>query len=248
MASAENRNNYIDIHCHILPGVDDGSKDMAMSLRMACVAAENNISAIIATPHYDGAHRCVSPDGIRRRVEELQHACDEEGIDLRFYPGNELLYDSSLPEKLTKGDVLTMAGSNYCLVEFFPKEDYQYIFNGLRSLIYEGFIPILAHCERYDCLFKEEKRVDELVSQGVLLQCNAVSVERKLFQAVPRFVNSLLSKSKVSFIATDAHRGEGERAPQLLRAADYLKKKYGEAYAGRLLRENALDLFKRERV
>ncbi len=242
MVSGAYCDKYIDIHCHILPGVDDGSKDMAMSLQMARGAAENNIGAIIVTPHYDGAHRCVSPDGIFRRVEELQHACDEEGIDLRFYPGNELLYDSSLPEKLTRGEVLTMADSSYCLVEFFPTEDYRYIYNGLRSLVYEGFRPILAHCERYVCLLKDTKRVEEIVDQGVLLQCNAASVERKLFQSVPKFVNSLLYRGLVSFIATDAHRAAGGRAPDLLKAASLLNKKYDKSYVRRLLCDNALAL------
>lgn len=239
---------YIDIHCHILPGVDDGSKDMIMSLQMARLAVENNIGSIIVTPHYDGAHRSASPDTIWRRVGDLQQACIDEGIDLILYAGNELLYDSSLPDKLTKGEVLTLAGSSYCLVEFYPSEDYQYIYNGLRSLIYEGFVPVLAHCERYACLVKDPKRVDDIVNQGVLLQCNAASVERKLFQSVPKFVNSLLGKEQVSFIATDAHRGAGERAPDLLRAAEYLKKKYGDAYTDRLLRENASSLIAKERI
>lgn len=248
MALNEKNNRFVDIHCHILPGVDDGAKDMIMSLQIARGAVANNIGAIIVTPHYDGAHRSASPDSIRRRIEELQQACLGEGLDLQFYSGNELLYDSSLPKKLTGGEVLTLADSAYCLVEFFPTEDYQYIYNGLRSLLYEGFIPILAHCERYACLLKDAKRVDELVNQGVLLQCNAVSVERKLFHSVPRFVNSLLGKNQVSFIATDAHRGEGERAPVLLRASEYLKKKYGETYAHKLLCENALRLIAKERI
>lgn len=230
---------YIDIHCHILPGVDDGSRDTLMSLQMARIAVENNIGAIVVTPHYDSAHRSVSPDGIRRRVDELQQTLANEGIELLLYPGNELLYDSSLPGKLTGGEVLTLADSTYCLVEFHPLEDYKYIFNGLRSLIYEGFRPILAHCERYACLIKDPKRVDEIVSQRVLLQCNSGSVEPRLFRSVPRFVNSLLRRKLVSFIATDAHRAEGVRAPHLLRAAALLQKKYDEGYVRDLLADNA---------
>ena len=240
----DNNEKYIDIHCHILPGVDDGSKDLSMSLQMARIAAENNIGVMIATPHYDGAHRCVSPDGIRRRVEELQHTCADEGLDLKFFPGNELLYDSSLPEKLSAGEVLTLAGSPYCLVEFYPSEDYQYIYNGLRSLIYEGFRPILAHCERYACLLKNSERIDDIVSQGVLLQCNAASVERKLFHPVPKLVNSLLDRGLVSFIATDAHRAAGERAPDLQKAAVFLNKKYDKGYVRSLLIDNAFSVIK----
>lgn len=233
---------YIDIHCHILPGVDDGSKNMEMSLAMAQLAADNNIGTMIVTPHYNGARRSASPDGIRRRVEELQRACDDEGIGIRFYPGNELLFDSTLPEKLSNGEVLTLADSSYCLVEFHPMDDYHYIYDGLRALLYNGFHPILAHCERYACLSKDKKRVDDIVSQDVLLQCNAASVEQKLFQSIPKFVNGLLKRELVSFIATDAHRPEGDRAPNMLQAAKWLQKKYDGRYVRRLLTENARHL------
>ena len=231
--------SFVDMHCHILPGVDDGSKSMEMSLAMARVAVENNIREIIVTPHWTGDRRSASPDGIRRRVEELQRACRDEGLDLIFYPGNELLYDSSLPKRLSGGEALTLAGSDYCLVEFHPMDDYRYIYDGLRALRYEGFQPILAHCERYGCLMKDPGCVEELTGQQVLLQCNGASVEQKLFQPVPKFVNGLLRRRLVSLIATDAHRAEGSRRPELLSPAAWLQKKYGADDARRLLSDNA---------
>ena len=231
--------SMIDIHCHILYGVDDGSRDKDMSLQMARLAVENNISDIIVTPHYTGAHHSVSPEGIRRRVEELQQACEREGLNLKLYPGNELLYDSSLPDKLSGGEVLTLAGSRYCLIEFFPTDPFQYIQEGLRAVRYAGFHPILAHCERYACLVEKPEYAQILADQEVLLQCNSASVEPKLFQPLPKFVKGLLSKGLVSFIATDAHRPEGNRAPDILRTATWLRKKYGETYSGALLYGNA---------
>lgn len=230
---------YVDMHCHILPGVDDGSKDLAMSLAMARAAVENGIGTIVVTPHYVGSRRNVSADGIRRRVEELQRSFDDEGIPLTLYPGNELLYDSSLPGKLADGEVLTLADSRCCLVEFHPMEDYHYIFDGLRELLYSGYQPILAHCERYVCLVKNPRHVEELAEQKILLQCNAAGVEQKLFQPIPKFINGLLRQELVTFIATDAHRPEGERAPTLHRPAAWLTKKYGASAAQRLLRDNA---------
>ena len=175
-------------------------------------------------------------------TDYVQRACDDEGIGIRFYPGNELLFDSTLPEKLSNGEVLTLADSSYCLVEFHPMDDYHYIYDGLRALLYNGFHPILAHCERYACLSKDKKRVDDIVSQDVLLQCNAASVEQKLFQSIPKFVNGLLKRELVSFIATDAHRPEGDRAPNMLQAAKWLQKKYDGRYVRRLLTENARHL------
>lgn len=236
--------SMIDIHCHILYGVDDGSRDKDMSLQMARLAVENNISDIIVTPHYTGAHHSVSPEGIRRRVEELQQACEREGLNLKLYPGNELLYDSFLPDKLSGGEVLTLAGSRYCLIEFFPTDPFQYIQEGLRAVRYAGFHPILAHCERYACLVEKPEYAQILADQEVLLQCNSASVEPKLFQSVPKFVNGLLRRGLVSFIASDAHRAEGSRSPELRRSVAWLKKKYDEDYVQDLLRRNALKIVK----
>ena len=244
----QNQFNFVDMHCHILPAVDDGSKDMDMSLQMARIASANGIKTIIVTPHYNAAHGSVSPDGIRKRVDLLQKHCSEEGLGISFYPGNELFYDSSLPEKLSKGEVLTLADSRYCLVEFNPMDDYRYIFDGLRALIYEGFRPILAHCERYACLLKQFSFVEEILDQRVLLQVNAASVEPKLFQPMPKFVNKLLHQEYVSFVATDAHRAEGSRSPNIESAVSYLKRKYDARYIRRILAENALSLIRDEEV
>lgn len=233
---------YVDMHCHILPAVDDGSQSMEMSLNMARIAAGSNIGTIIVTPHNYAAHRSVSPDGIRRRVRELQQACDEEGIGIVFYPGNELYYDSSLPERLYIGEALTLADTEYCLVEFNPSDPYSYITEGLRALIYEGYRPILAHCERYMCLVEDPSRAEEIHRSGVLLQCNAEMVPAKLFQKIPAFVNGLLKKELVSFIATDAHRDSGGRIPDLTKAAAYLNKKYDADYVRHLLGGNAENL------
>ena len=230
---------YVDMHCHILPAVDDGSKDMEMSLKMARIAAENNIDAIIVTPHNYAAHRSVSPGGVRRRVNEQQEECDALGIGVTFYTGNELYYDSTLPERLYKGEALTLADTEYCLVEFSPSDSYSYITGGLRALTYEGFKPILAHCERYICLVDEPERAEEIAGSGILLQCNAEMVPAKLFQKIPAFVNGLLKKNLVSFIATDAHRDSGNRVPNLLEAAEFLEKKYDKEYVHDLLEGNA---------
>ena len=238
--------NYVDMHCHILPAVDDGSKNMDMSLQMARIASANGIKTIIVTPHYNAAHRSVSPDGIRKRVDLLQKQCSEEGLGISFYPGNELFYDRSLPEKLSKGEVLTLADSRFCLVEFNPMDDFRYIYDGLRALIYEGFQPILAHCERYACLLKQFSLVEEILEQRVLLQVNAASVEPKLFQPVPRFVKKLLHQKCISFVATDAHRAEGSRSPDIQSAVSYLKRKYDARYVSRILAENALSLIRDE--
>ena len=230
---------FIDVHCHLLPGVDDGSKDINMSVDMAKQAAKENIDAIIVTPHNKTAQCVTTPDEIRKRVAELQCILTDEGIDIRLYPGNELFYDCTLPERLSRGEALCLADSEYCLVEFHPLDDFNYISNGLQSLMDQGFSPVLAHCERYACLVNNNVKVEMLARQGTLFQVNAASVPKCYLQRIPAFVNWLIKKDLVSFIATDAHRSDGIRGPKMLGSADYLRKKFSPVYVYNLLRGNA---------
>ena len=137
---------FVDMHCHVLPAVDDGSKNMEMSLNMLRIAYENNIRTIIATPHNKIYVKSVSPKGIHKRVAILQEEADKAGIDIKIYPGNELYYDETLPGRLEEGNALPMGVSSNILVEFNPSDEYSYISEGLRRLSYEGWSPILAHC------------------------------------------------------------------------------------------------------
>ena len=178
----------------------------------------------------------------------MQKLCKDEGLDLTFYPGNELYYDSELPGKLSRGEVLTLADSRYCLIEFNPSDDYRYLQSGLKAVLYEGFHPILAHCERYGCLVKKPDLAAELAAQGVLLQVNAASVETRFLQPIPKFVNGLLKQKLIRFVATDAHRSEGERTPALAGPAAWLANKYDDSYVQQILQGNALRLIGGETI
>ena len=232
---------YIDMHCHILPGVDDGSKDMEMSLRMLEIAAENNIGAVIFTPHNRMDRHSVSVESMDRRIEDLSQAAQERGLDIPLYPGGELYYDSTVTDRLRDGKAPTLNNSRYCLVEFSPLDEFSYISEGLRRISYEGYQPILAHCERYACLTEKDKgldRTEDLYRMGVYLQVNAASVVPKPFQRIPKYVNALLADELVSFVATDAHRDSG-RAPYMNEAAAYLRRKYDPLYVRAILHDNA---------
>ena len=237
----------IDIHCHIMPGVDDGSKDMDMSLHMLHIAADNQIGTIILTPHNTMAYKCVSPGSMKRRMEALQQKADQDGLQIRLYPGNELYYDSTLPERLTAGQALTLTGSSYALIEFDPSAAYSYIRDGLSAVSYEGFRPILAHAERYQALLSHTDSVRELVRSGVYIQVNASSVIPALFRPDTAFVNKLLREGLVHFVATDAHR-DTRRAPYLEKCAAYLYRKYEDDYADQLLFGNAEMVIRNEKI
>ena len=150
------QNNYIDIHSHILPGVDDGPDSLDQTIEMLYMAVRENITSIIATPHY-------VPGGNNRSVEDLMdimNLVQEEAykIDKNFklYLGNEVYYSESIVELLKSGEVLTLAGSRYVLIEFSYGISFESMYQGLYKLISHGYIPILAHIERYYRIHKSQ--------------------------------------------------------------------------------------------
>ena len=231
------KKNFIDIHSHILPGVDDGSNSYEMSMRMLKCAANDGISKIILTPHNKPGHRHVHFSKIASKVEELREMMSEENVDIELYIGNELYYRSGLLEEIKNNMTGTMAGSRYVLVEFNPLESYDYIRNGIYSLLMEGYYPILAHVERYRNVCAQKYGIDDLIDMGCYIQVNAGSVMGKFGAKTKRFVKKALKQQQVHFIATDAHDMD-KRAPYLSGCADYIGKKYGKDYRKKLFYEN----------
>lgn len=228
---------FVDIHTHILPGVDDGAASLEQSIRMVRIAAMEGISRIILTPHQRADRRCVTPEGIDRRMKLLQEEINRQKIPVHLYPGSELFYRHGIEDFLTEGKLRTLADSSYCLVEFFPEENYAYIRDGLNRLASYGYHPILAHVERYERLM-EEGRVQELKREtGCLYQVNAASLSGETGFVYKSRSRKLLKNALVDFVATDAHN-EKERGPRIARCADWLEKRLGAQERKRLLTDN----------
>lgn len=231
-------NCYIDIHSHILPGLDDGARNFEISLHMLRQAEEENISDIILTPHYKPMRRNMSPDGVKKILHELEEEKQAAGISVRLHLGNEIYYSSEVISALREGKVFTMAGSSYVLVEFSPREDYRYIRDAFYQLLTEGYSPIVAHIERYECLMEKKIRVEELYDMGCCLQVNASSIIGGNGMESKRNAKWLLKREFVQFVASDCH-DDSKRKPQLAEAAAYVARKYGETYCDRIFRDNA---------
>jgi len=234
---------YTDIHIHIMPGVDDGSPDLACSLNMFRIAKENNIRKMILTPHQKPDRRCVSVEGIQKRIDILRDELRQNHIDIDIYPGSELLYYSELSDKLEAGSVSTLAGSRYVLAEFLPNESWQYIRDGLYDLSCSGYYPIVAHAERCQQLVTNPDRIDELIQMGCYIQMNAGSITGDWGFGLKLASRKLLKEGLVHFLGTDAHSDTGKRTPKMEQCASWLTKKLGEAQAQRLLFENAEHIF-----
>ncbi|MDO4332590.1 MAG: hypothetical protein Q4C58_07850 [Eubacteriales bacterium] len=234
---------YTDIHSHILPGVDDGSQSMEESLLMLEIAEKENIHKIILTPHQKPDRKCVSVDGIERRMLQLQDELRRRHIDIELYPGSEILYSHDAGERLLNGSICTLAGSHYALVEFMPDENWPYIRDGLYGLICSGYWPVVAHVERYMHVVKNLDRVQELIEMGCYIQINSGSLTGDWGFETKRTCVNLVKNHLVHFIGTDAHRGTGSRVPKMAKCAAVLKKKAGDRYAEELLFENAENIF-----
>lgn len=228
---------YVDVHCHVLPGADDGARDMEQALRMLKQAEENGIEAMIATPHQKEGRRSLTPQAVLEAVEDLQQRARRLGLRICLYPGNELYYRKGLASLLENGQVRTLADSSYALLEFSPEEDFSYLRNGLYEVLSAGYYPILAHAERYRCLLKKEERIRELIQLGVYIQVNAGSVLGELGPSIKGYLHQLLRKRMVHFVATDAHDTE-KRGIRIVECRKRLEKKYGTGYAEELLYDN----------
>lgn len=242
------RREFIDIHSHILAGADDGARNTDESLRMLRKAAKEGIGQIIVTPHQKPDRHCVSSTELSERMEKLQSLAKTEGLDIRLYPGGEIFFRQGLADELSGGKLCTLAGSRYVLVEFFPDEQYDYIRDGLYSLLAAGYRPVVAHVERYIQINRSGERQAELLDMGCCYQVNAGSLTGSCGFGMKRTARQLVKEEMVHFIATDAHRAEGNRAPQMLRCARLLEKKCSAGYAARLLYRNAEMILRNEEI
>ena len=227
---------FIDIHSHVIPCVDDGSQSIEQSVKMLEIAASEGISTIIATPHQKADRRCVTPEGIVKRIEILQKKADELKIPVKLFPGNEIFYRHGLGELLELGKIRTLADSHYVLVEFLPGEDFGYIRDALNRLISFGYWPVVAHVERYMNVVKNLQKAEELKEDtGCYFQINAASVMGEHGFGEKAITRKLLKQGAVDFVGTDAHRSEGRRGPRLRECAEWIQKRLGKDYADKLL-------------
>lgn len=240
----EGMEGFIDMHCHILPGVDDGAKDIDEMKQMLRIAYEEGIRCIIATPHHHPRRGRENPKILRRQAKLLREAAHEIDDHFRIYLGTEIFFGQDIVDKLEAGRVLTMNGRDYVLVEFTPTDTFTYIRQSLQQLQLGGYEVILAHVERYNCIVKESELADQLCEMGIRLQVNADSIIGESGREVKKFVKYLMDSDLLFCVGTDAHSSR-HRAPRMKKAAGYVKKKYGEEYMRRIFFSNAKIMLKK---
>lgn len=227
-------NGWVDIHTHILPGVDDGARSIEDSLELAQMAVDSGVHTVVATPHSSRSDAFASE--AEARVRALQYRLRCEGIPLRVLPGMEIMTDESTPERLVQGTLLPLNGTRYALVEFPFGEEPLFISSMLRAIRAVRFVPVVAHPERYHCLNEDYTLAADWRRQGALLQVNKGSLFGRFGERIQRTAVKLLLERQVTVVASDAHSPVG-RTTEMQSVAKFLTEVLSLEAAQALLRD-----------
>lgn len=238
---------FFDIHTHILPGVDDGAADISQARKMLQAAYAYGTRSLFLTPHYRGRFReTYSPERYRRIYAYLLEWIADDFPDLKIYLGSEVTYETDAPELLAQGKILSMNDSRYVLIELFSQMPPSQVIAAVDGIMRKGFIPIIAHIDRYEVFRKNTELAQEVLDMGALIQLNADSVLGENGAQVKRYCHNLLKEDQVHFIASDAH-DLVRRAPILRQCFLHVHKKYGAVTAARLFYQNAQNIVDAEK-
>lgn len=242
-----NRFKYklMDIHTHILPGVDDGAVDIDEALRMIALADKEGISVIILTPHYGQRNPGYDPDEAVKKATALRKVINKSYPHMKLYMGNELYYSPGIIEDLKTGRAKTIGGTDYALVEFSVDVEYEKIITAVRNFTSQGYHPLLAHVERYRCLYKDIERVHELIEMGAYIQVNARGFLSGRFDKRGAWCKHMLQEGVIHFIASDCH-DTLRRTPVMKSAVEEMIRQVGEAEVKRIVNTNIVKLIRNE--
>ena len=232
--------NLIDIHCHILPKVDDGPDSVEESLKILKDMRRQGIKHVIVTPHYRPE---MFEPSMKRVIYSYRHLRDiayDMGVSMSL--GCEYYRNEQIIEHMDNRKRPVMAGSRYVLIKFSMNDLFPTIRNYVYELITHGYQPIIAHVERYFCCQKMEK-IQELKDMGALVQVNAGSVLGEEGWKLKKFCLDLMKKDLVDFVASDTHN-TSDRKLNLKKCASFVTKKMGKQYAERIFFNNPLNILK----
>ena len=224
-----------DIHCHILPGVDDGAKNMDIALALIEKEIEAGVETIILTPHF--RKEMFEPD-----MEDIWNAYDEllyetRYKNIRLYLGCEFHANMEMVETLDNDLRPTLADSRYVLTEFAHNSKRACMKERADALLMSGYRPIIAHIERYRATRKDFDLIEDLIEMGCEVQVNADAIIGRDGLGAQRFCKKLMQEDMLHYVGSDTHNLRG-RAPHLGECCEYLKKHMGRLYTSRIMRDN----------
>ncbi|WYP26056.1 CpsB/CapC family capsule biosynthesis tyrosine phosphatase [Alkalihalobacillus sp. FSL W8-0930] len=233
----------IDIHCHILPGLDDGSVSLDNSIEMSLKAVEEGITTIIATPHYANPYFDTTLEQMISGVKTLNEALDSKNIPLTIKPGQEIRIFGDLIDDLNLGRSIPLTGEGrYILVEFPTTSVPAYSERLFYDLALKGYIPVIAHPERNSVFLNKPEMLYEFVKNGAIAQITTSSVTGDFGSSIKKFTNRLIEANLVHVLASDAHNLKA-RTFRMKEALELIKKDHGNN-SFYYFQENAENIYK----
>lgn len=229
----------IDIHTHIIPGIDDGAEEIYDTLEMVKLAVKSGTKGIVATPHCNipGIYENYFDKYYVEQFQKAVKAVKKLGLPVNIYPGMEAFATEELPDLIVNGKIMPINQSRYVLVEFPFDADPDYAFYLLKQMKKIGAIPVVAHPERYEFVQDNPQVAYEWQKRGYAVQVNKGSFEGKFGRAPRRTAYQMLSHNLISVVASDAHSYE-RRTPYMKDIYEELSEERGQAYIDLLFRQN----------
>lgn len=224
---------FVDLHCHLLPGIDDGPESWEVSLDMARAAVAEGIGTVVCTPHQLGKHSDNTGERIRPLVSELQDRLRAEEIPLRVLPGGDVRIEAELVSKVLQGEVVSLADRRRHVLLELPHDLYLPLDRLLEDLSAAGLVGVLSHPERNRGLLRDPSVLRPLVEAGCLMQVTAGSVMGDFGGPAQQLAQSMIEQGLVHFLATDAHNTRS-RPPSMRPAYERVCQWVGEEAAARL--------------
>lgn len=228
-----------DLHTHVMPGVDDGAQSPEQALQMLKNAVASDVSVLVVTPHCNvpGTEDNYNTDQLLRQFAQLQQLA--AGMPIRLLLGAEARYTQQLPQLLRQGQIPTLNASRYVLLEFHPLFPGEAFAPALQEVLDCGFVPLIAHPERYAEVCRDPAMTEQWLDMGCHLQVTGGSVLGAYGRNAMAAARQLLQRDLVCCIASDAH-GETHRSNFLMDVYDHLCLYYSKQYARCLLYTNPM--------
>ncbi|MDD3404439.1 MAG: hypothetical protein PHQ72_13980 [Hespellia sp.] len=235
----------VDMHCHILPGVDDGAADLYISKEILRMEYEQGVRRIIFTPHYRERYFETNRSLLIGRYYEVKQLIKEMGLNIHIHLGCECHCHEKIGEHLKSGFCLTMAKGDYVLIEFSSSDNYAKIRGYIYDMINLGYKPIIAHIERYPCIVEKPELVRTLRDLGASIQVNADSILGIDGRVAKKFCQQLMKQDEIDFVGSDVHNCT-TRKTNIGKCATYVEHKMGRRYARRIFFENPMKVIKKK--
>ncbi len=228
---------WVDIHCHLTPGIDDGAKDEADALAMARLAVAEGTATVICTPHQLGNYRQNEGADIRGRVQALQELLNANAVSLVVLPGADVRIEDDMPQLLDTSEVLTLGDHGKHVLLELPHEIYFPLEPVLDALAKRGMVGVLSHPERNLGVMRKPQLVEPLVERGCLMQVTTGSLTGSFGPDCQQIAERIVAQGLVHFLATDAH-GPKSRRPLFREAFERAAQLAGESAAIAMCRDN----------